>query len=427
MKKICILTLLGVFLFFNVKHSEATNGTQLIGIGALARSVGGVSIAAPQEEITAVFANPAAMCVRGRCSAAGFELGSTFFSPDIETKVELGGNTYKAYSKSRTYMIPFLGASAHVGESWRFGFAAYGISGLGVEYDNTAVDKPSYYDLSAMYGAPSGSITSPLAAGTDTQLSIMKVAPAVTYQPIEELSFGANLQVDYGKMDLNYDTQEEYGLGVQFGTQYRLNYYSVIGATYVTRQVMKYENAVDLDGDSLTDDLELSMPQQAGIGIAVDALKDESLVVGSDLKWINWEGAEGYEDFDWQDQWVISLGAQYRALKNLNLRAGYNYGNNPVKTHNNFNGSDTITVQNKTLPKYYYETFRVVGFPAITTHHLTLGVEYVFSDSMQLHLGFVHAFEQTFTQEGFDLMGNPVKLESSLSQNSFDFSYNWRF
>ena len=40
----------------------ATNGTQLIGIGPVSRSMGGVGIAAPQDAISAVFANPAAMC-----------------------------------------------------------------------------------------------------------------------------------------------------------------------------------------------------------------------------------------------------------------------------------------------------------------------------------------------------------------------------
>jgi hypothetical protein len=42
--------------------AEATNGDNLISIGPISRAMGGVGIAAPQDAISAVFSNPAAMC-----------------------------------------------------------------------------------------------------------------------------------------------------------------------------------------------------------------------------------------------------------------------------------------------------------------------------------------------------------------------------
>jgi long-chain fatty acid transport protein len=41
----------------------ATNGTNLIGIGPVSRGMGGTGVAAPQDAISAIFANPAGMSV----------------------------------------------------------------------------------------------------------------------------------------------------------------------------------------------------------------------------------------------------------------------------------------------------------------------------------------------------------------------------
>lgn len=407
--------------------AEATNGVNLIGIGALARSVGGVSIAAPQEEISAVFSNPAAMCVRNRCEGSGLEVGSTFFMPKVETKIKINNSTFSAKSKSSVHVIPAIGASAPFGKKWRIGFAAYGISGLGVDYRGTAVDQRAFHDLSPLYGAPAGTITAPLAAGIETSLMIMKVAPSVAYQPFEKLSFGVNLQIDYGIMDLSLGREEAFGAGLQFGLQYKINDYAVFGATYTTPQKMSYTGVVDLDGDGTRDDLDLSMPQQAGIGIAFVPFEGDRLILGADLRWLDWSNAAGYRDFDWVDQFVLALGGEYKVTERFSVRAGYNHGNNPVKKHNGFAGPDMTTVQGKGLPTYYYETFRIVGFPAIATHHATFGLGYIFTKNFEINLGYVHAFKQRIKETGSDLTGNVVTLESSLSQNSVDLGLHWRF
>lgn len=151
-------------------------------------------------------------------------------------------------------------------------------------------------------------------------------------------------------------------------------------------------------------------------------------MIEADVKWINWANAKGYEDFDWDNQTVFAIGAQYKATDKIALRAGYNYAKNPVNEHNGFNGQTTKTVQGKTLPSaYYYETFRIIGFPAIVEQHITLGVGYKFSDAFSLDLGFVYAIENSITETGTDLFGQPVELESTLSETSVDFGLTWRF
>jgi len=171
-----------------------------------------------------------------------------------------------------------------------------------------------------------------------------------------------------------------------------------------------------------------------GVGFAYRFV-EMKMFIEADAKWINWANAKGYKDFDWQNQWVYAIGAQFEPMDNLSLRIGYNYGKNPVKTHEGFNGAinpadfsmNTTNVQGKLINNYYYETFRIIGFPAIVEQHLTLGFGYKFSDKFSAHLGYMRALEQKIKESGFDIAGAPVTLESTLSESSLDFGLAWRF
>ena len=105
-------------------------------------------------------------------------------------------------------------------------------------------------------------------------------------------------------------------------------------------------------------------------------------------------------DFDWNDQWVYAVGFQVEPKKNLFLRAGFNYAKNPVDDHDGFVGAfgaegplDVVNVQGAPFPRYYYETFRIIGFPAIVEKHLTLGAGYRFTERFSMNLGYMHAFD----------------------------------
>ena len=141
---------------------------------------------------------------------------------------------------------------------------------------------------------------------------------------------------------------------------------------------------------------------------------------------MNWANAEGYNDFDWKDQWVFALGVQVKPLENLYLRVGYNYAKNPIADHSGFNGTGNTNVQGTVMPNYYYETFRIIGFPAIVQHHVTAGVGYDFNPNFGVHLGYMHAFEETITETGTDFMG-ATTLKSTLSEDSLDFGLTWKF
>jgi long-chain fatty acid transport protein len=427
MKKFLSLLLVALFILSVAGLSSATNGDNLIAIGPISRSMGGVGIAAPQDAISSVFANPASMCFGPFCPGSEFNFAGTLFMPHVDTKLNIGGTIFEADSDEKVYAIPAIGISVPITNTfpiWRFGIAAYGVSGLGVDYRDSNIDQPGFYDF-----GPMG--TFPLVAGEFTQLQIMKFAPSVAVQPNERFSVGLAVHIDYANLDLRSGSSFNYALGVQLGALYKLSDNFSLGATYTSPQEVDYENVNDFDGDGIADDLTLEQPQEFGVGIAFMTMEDMLLLEGN-VKWVNWADADGYDDFDWDNQWIIAIGAQFKPNKKLALRAGYNYGENPVKKHNNFigataTGPNMTSVQGKSLPVYYYETFRIVGFPAFVQHHLTFGIGYEVTNRFALHAGYMHAFEETVKEDGTNLAGQPVTIESTLSEDSLEFGLTWRF
>jgi long-chain fatty acid transport protein len=405
----------------------ATNGDNLMAIGPIARAMGGVGIAAPQDAISAVFANPAAMCFSPYCPSSEVNFGGTAFLPHPHASVSTGGKKTSSDSDESVFPIPAIGLSVPLTAEppfWRFGIAAYGVSGLGVDYRNTALDQPRFFNF-----GPQGQF--PLIAGAYTQLSILKFAPTIAFQPYNNLSFGASFHLDYATLDLRQGSSSGFGAGAQFGMIYKVNDDLSLGLSYVTPQNVDHDNVNDFNGDGKLDRLSLEAPQQVGIGAAYQ-LFGHKLLLETDLKWINWANANGYETFDWDNQWVVGVGAQYKPIPQLALRAGYNYGNNPVNAHNGFVGTlgapgSLTNVQGKILPTYYYETFRIIGFPAIIEHHATAGIGYEFSPRLAINFAYTHAFENSITEKGTNLVGQPTTLKSKLSEDSLEFGLTWRF
>jgi len=120
---------------------------------------------------------------------------------------------------------------------------------------------------------------------------------------------------------------------------------------------------------------------------------------------------------------------QFKPSPKLSLRAGFNFWENPVKEHNNFDASTLKTIQGKTTTNFRYEYLRIVGFPAIAESHLGLGIGYDFSDTLSANIGYNHAFETTISETGTNFFGPgaDVTLESELSEDSFEFGLTKRF
>jgi long-chain fatty acid transport protein len=423
---VCVALLAGILLPMT---AMATNGDNLIGVGPISRAMGGVGIAAPQDAISAVFSNPAAMCFGSYCPSNQVDFAGTAFIPTIHANISarpggffgLPGYNFDSRSSWKVYPIPALGISYSFPEipRLRIGFGAYGVTGLGVDYRGTALDQPNFFQPGA-----------PLAAGAYSNLQIMKFAPTVAYQLYPWLSLGAAFHVSYSSLDLRNGANSGFAPGAQIGAIIKPHNDVQIGLTYTTPQSVDHQHV--LQGPNGTQNtLTLSSPNNLGMGVSWEPLPGK-LLLEVDFKWLNWSSADGYKQFDWKDQYVVSFGMQYKPTKKVALRLGYNYGNNPVKQHNGFVGASATgppftNVQGTPIPTYYYETFRVVGFPAIVEHHFTFGLGYDITQRFSVNVGYMHAFANTVREQGTNLVGQATTLKSKLWEDGVDFALSWKF
>ncbi|OGR67134.1 MAG: hypothetical protein A2081_04890 [Elusimicrobia bacterium GWC2_61_19] len=384
----------------------ATNGDNMIGVGPTSRSMGGTGIAAPQDAISAIFSNPAAL---SQITGSQFNFAGTYFSPTVKATVvspasPAGVGNWKATSQDAAYAVPAIGLSTPMNDKMNFGIAAYGVSGMGVDYRNK---DPKY---------------------TNTKVSVMKFVPAVSYKN-GAFSYGAGLDIDYQAADFGAGLSHNYAIGARLGAGYEYGVWN-FGLTYVTPQNVKHNRIYDFDGsggptmtfDGTFENLKLENPAQYGAGAAYKGL--DKWVFAADVKFVDWANADGYSDFGWKSQTVYGLGVQNKTTDKLTLRAGWNYGKNPLKMHNGFNAGTLTSVQGSNMSTFGYEYFRVIGFPGIVEHHVTLGAGYEFSPKFTLNLGYKKALAKTVSET--DSSG-AITLKSKLSEDAYDLGLTFKF
>lgn len=396
-----------LLLSVSLPEAWATNGDTLIGVAPASRAMGGAGVAAPQDAISAIFANPAAVCMGPYCPGTEFVFASTVYNPKVKATVTVGPNSTTSESDMRPFVIPAVGLITPISDRLRFGLGMFGITGMGVDYRNKGID------LNPGSPGSEGDIY--------TQLQILKFAPNLAYLVTPDFSIGTSLHLLYGSLDLGQGTAHNYGLGGQFGAIYRVGPCS-IGASYTTAEKISHKNVTDFGSGLQKQQLAMESPQTASVGVAWRPT--EQLLVETDVKWLNWKDAEGYEDFDWRDQWVYALGMQYKDPEGLTLRLGYNYGKSPVRPHKNFDASGTTNVQGNTVPTLLYEYLRIIGFPAVAEHHFTFGVGYQFSGRFEAHLGGMYTLNNSISET--DSSGT-FSFGSKVRETSYDIGLIWHF
>ncbi len=414
MRRLWVAVLLGMFVMLGGSYNGfATNGDNMISCGGASRSMGGVGIAYPMDVISAVFSNPAAICTAHCFESYAFESSTTFFMPHTKASLYIQGEiNSKENSDSDFFAIPALGFAWKLGERSRAGIGVFGVSGMGVDYRGSSIDARYSSVPSMVY-----------ASGIYTELKSMKIAPNIAWMLTDSLSFGVALHLGYSSLDMNAGTSDDVGLGYQFGLIYRKDPISV-GFTYMSPLKARYKTITDFDGDGDFDSMDLESPEMFGLGLAYH---EDRWVVETALRYYSWGSADGYSDFGWRDQLVYAIGFQYTISPSLSLRFGYNHGKTPLRTYDGFNGSTMVSVQGKNMYKYYYETFRIFGFPAISEDHFTVGFMYRPSDSFSIGLGFMFSPEESIEESGTDALGNPVTIKSSMYQTSVELTLQWKF
>ena len=421
----------------------ATNGDNLIGIGPASRGMGGIGTGMPVGPIDSIFRNPGWLPYYNT-KKFFVSFGGILFMPTvkvssrgaIEVPADGGGYTIQPTStngrvKSRadTFMVPEVGIVYKINEKLAFGIGAFGVSGMGVDFR----DKTNA--LAQMH----------------TTFQFMRLTPTIAYKINEMISIGAALHIAWGSLDVgarlcmdtngNYIPEadkcwnasggqsQDFGIGASVGIALNFGDFIYGGLYYQTPVSMTYKNVFNSDNDMLDsnnhyEDMKLQQPQEVAVGVGVKPL--ENLKLGLDIRWIDWSGADGYGDFDWEDQWVFAVGVEYKPLDNLALRAGWNYGKTPIRSKDNLPVNDQNRIPNFAAPfsTYYVYWFNLVGFPAIAEHHLTLGLNWKVTPNFDIDLSYVYALSNTETATS---VGGGAEVSAKMYQHSIGIGLNWSF
>ena len=271
-----------------------------------------------------------------------------------------------------------------------------------------------------------------------SEVGFVRLSPTVAYNVTDKLTMGASLFAGYASLKYDFFPNtighkvkdlNSFTFSGRFGLNYQINDQWSVGATYTS------ESSIDFEDGELTTaagvkyrDVKMdgfTWPRQVEVGAAYRATP--KLLLAMDLSWINWSSAiktvtvtatnpnsavpAGYEkmsipfEMDWDDQYVIAIGAEYELTETFKIRAGYNYGNTPVT---NVNLSPL--------------------FPALVEHHATAGFTYTWTN-WDFDFAYEHAFTNTETNNGdANPMTNPFYgSKVSHTMDTFSFMASYRF
>jgi len=438
MKKILILSTITAATLF------ATNGDNLIGLGAESRALGGTGIAMYQGSENAM-TNPA-LLGKTKGNKKEITIAGTFFKADVSASTTVSGDNpatpliYDPFAgverKSDVGMsvIPYISHAHRLSNSITMGFGIYGTAGMGVDYVKN--DTPNTGD--------------PKLFNMKSELQIMQIAPSIAYNK-DNYGVGLTAIIQYGKLSIDYDTHDgagtlvktdddkmssDTGFGFTIGGFYDIQNNVTIAAIYKSAIDMEYGNEISNAasyfgyGKGTTalaakpDHLE--QPAEIGLGFAIT---HKTMTYTADFKTIKWGDAKGYKDFGWEDQNVIALGAKYSA-SNYWIGLGFNKSNNPIKnnkdktyvrdssrnatpgTQENTNG-DTMNV------------FNYVMFPGTITKAYTFGGGYDLNKDSSIELAYTIMPEVSDTVSGATVgVGD---LTTKHSQTATTIAYKFTF
>ena len=380
----------------------ATNGINLIGVGAKSRAMGGVGLATNLNGENG-YSNPS-MITRSKTGVVN--VGVTYFSPSVSVETpsfdpNTGAQTQLSEDSAQgASFLPSIGYSTSITDDIFIGVSVYGAAGMGVDY----TDAKNF------------------AGGFKDSLSVATFAVPLAYT-ISGFSIGIAPVMKYGSLVMpdpkgtqpgDTVNTSSTGFGVEIGADYEISGFTVAGV---------YKSAVDIEykdvfssgpkGDNHT----LATPSVIGLGLSYTM---DANTIAFDYKNIGYGSATGLEDFGWENQSVFALGYQY-AAEAWAVRAGFNYGATPFSTNEITDASTEEAGQTMG---------NLMAFPAVTETHITLGGSWNINKNNSIDLAGVYGMGTAKADIAANAFGSGSKagsVEAVNNQISLTAGYNYNF
>ena len=380
------ITLLAALALALASPAQATNGMRLIGFGPVQDSMGGIGVGATLDS-ACMATNPAGMSDLG----GRVDFGASYFKPTVSYSATgiasqlVNQPGVNISSDKGASPIPAFGVVLPIGQSWAFGIGAYGIAGMGVDYGQNLYSSTTY-----------------------TAYSQMRFTPSLAYRVSDFLSLGVTLNGMWATTEWEaasnfgqapHMNAAAFGVGATVGAKVTPLKSIDIGLAYETKsffQGFSYNtasraNPANPSGSPLpggVDTLAFDQPQVLTGGVAFRPV--EMLLLAAEVAWIDWPQTNGANlpafsqnasqampwNMDWGSQMVFKVGAQVEPLPWLKVRAGYNYGKQPLDSS---------------------RAFENIAFPAIAESHITVGLGLHLTERFAINLGGMYAPKVSLT------------------------------
>jgi long-chain fatty acid transport protein len=379
---------------------HATNGYFSHGYGIKAKGMGGASVALAQDGFAGAN-NPAAAAFAGN----RYDVGIDLFMPD--RSANNGGGPMVNSGRDR-FLIPEFGYNLALSDRIGLGLTVYGNGGMNTTYNAAGTN---------------------LLGGTGklgVDLTQLIVAPTLAYKVTPDHAIGVSPLLVYQRFEAyglqgfgitpNPGDDSSTGVGVRLGYQGRLSDAISVGASYAPKINMsrfkKYANLFAGAGDfDIPENYTLGMAIKVSPTVTVAAdyqriayNKVPSVANASLANFANGLGNPNGPGFGWTAVSVVKLGVQWQVNDQWQLRAGYNKGDNPVRS------ADAM--------------FNILA-PGVVENHFTLGGTYTLDKNQELSFAYMHAQSNTVT--GPNSGGGNGTATVSMKQNSLGVQYSRKF
>lgn len=380
-------------------------GISLNGVGTVNRSMAGAATAAPLEAMGAIHWNPATIAALPSSElAVGLELllpteelasrvGANALGPGVPP-VPLAGSTI---GEPGVTPIPNVGFVKQIADPpFAYGLGVLSVGGFSVNYPSSATNpiltpQPPFgiglgqmsarAEILQLVPTLSAWLTDRLAIGFAPTVTLARVAvsPAFLAAPDDANADGFPT---YGE---GTGTRYHWGGGFQLGVYYTTETCWSVGASLKSPQWLesfRFHSKDEL-GLPVVRKFDFEYPTVISLGASYFGFEDTVLAV--DVRYFDYGNADGFGDIGfrsdgavaglaWESVWSVSVGLQRRLSESFVIRAGYWFAENPVSVES--------------------AAFNVAS-PLINQHAVSVGASKQMGECWQLHLTYLHGFENS--------------------------------
>ncbi|WP_445385884.1 OmpP1/FadL family transporter [Robiginitalea sp. IMCC44478] len=346
-----------LLLFCCVPWVFSQAGHIMQGVGSVNMSMGGAATAQPLDISGALHWNPASITAFDQ-NQIRLDIGLFFSSPELRSTVpefdsngQPTGNFFSGRTEDDRGLSPLPALAYVIGSEaskHHWGFSAFGISGFGVTFPESASNPINMPQNMGGFGR------------IESDYSLLQLGVAYAYELSDQWSVGIQPTFNYASLELipnptanptgagypSTDKASAFGFGGQIGVFFDSGSGFKAGTSYKTTQIFgafELDNTY-LDGSQSTNEFTIDYPAIWSVGLGYSL---GQIDLALDYRLVNYENTEGFDatgwsptfsvaGFGWDNISVISAGLQYKRFPKVPIRLGYTYSSNPISSETAF-------------------------------------------------------------------------------------------